>query len=159
VPTELSDREKAHTPGAERRRVDRRRQVLRGLLVGSFHARRRQPRRASEQALAAVDWHHPQWLATAILIVMFSSADALLTLALLEHGAYEANPMMRSLVSGPGLIFVLVKVGVTSGGVVLLTLLARMRVFGRLSAGVLLYLLLAGYAALLLYEFSLLGLI
>jgi hypothetical protein len=158
VPTELSNRE-AHAPGAERRRVDRRRQVLRGLLVGSFQARRRQPRRASEQALAAVDWHHPQWLATAILIVMFSSADALLTLALLEHGAYEANPMMRSLVSGPSLIFVLVKVGVTSGGVVLLTLLARMRVFGRLSAGVLLYLLLAGYAALLLYEFSLLGLI
>jgi hypothetical protein len=159
VPTELSDREKAHAPGAERRRVDRRRQVLRGLLVGSFHARRRQPRRASEQALAAVDWHHPQWLATAILIMMFSSADALLTLALLEHGAYEANPMMRPLVSGPGLIFVLVKVGVTSGGVVLLTLLARMRVFGRLSAGVLLYVLLACYAALLLYEFSLLGLI
>lgn len=133
--------------------------MLRGLLVGSFHARRRQPRRASEQALAAVDWHHPQWLATAILIVMFSGADALLTLALLEHGAYEANPVMRPLVGGSGLIFALVKVGLTGGGVVLLTLLARMRLFGRLSAGVLLYLLLAGYSALLLYESSLLGLI
>jgi Domain of unknown function (DUF5658) len=133
--------------------------VLRGLLVGSFQARRRQPRRSSEQALAAVDWHHPQWLATAILIVMFSGADALLTLALLERGAYEANPMMRPLVSGSGLIFALVKVGLTAGGVILLTLLARMRVFGRLSAGVLLYLLLAGYGALLLYEFSLLDLI
>ncbi len=157
--TELSDRGAARAPAAERRRGERRRQVLRGLLVGSFQARRRQPRRASEQALAAVDWHHPQWLATAILIVMFSGADALLTLALLEHGAYEANPVMRPLVGGSGLVFALVKVGLTGGGVVLLTLLARMRLFGRLSAGVLLYLLLAGYSALLLYESSLLGLI
>lgn len=133
--------------------------MLRGLLVGSFHARRRQPRRASEQALAAVDWHQPQWLAIAILIVMFSGGDALLTLALLERGAYEANPMMRPLVGGSALVFALVKVGLTAGGVVLLTVLARMRVFGRLPAGLLLYMLLAGYGALLLYEFSLLGLI
>jgi hypothetical protein len=40
--------------------------------------------------------------------------------------------------------------------VVLLTLIARMRVLGRLSAGSLLYVLLVGYAALILYEFRLL---
>jgi len=43
--------------------------------------------------------------------------------------------------------------------VVLLTLLASIRVFGRLQAGVLLYALLGGYGALILYEFRLLGLI
>lgn len=141
----------------ERRRAERRREVLRALLLGSFHARRRRPRRATEQALAAIDWHHPQWLATAILIVMFSCADALLTLRLLAHGAYyEFNPVMRPLAGGSGLAFALVKVGLTAGGVVLLTLLARMRLFGRLSAGLLLYALLAGYGALLVYELSLL---
>jgi len=92
-----------------------------------------------------------------MLIVLFSCADALLTLALVEHGAYEANPLMRPLVGGSGLTFALVKVGLTGGGVVVLTLLARMRLFGRLSAGLLLYTLLAGYGALLLYESSLLG--
>ena len=144
---------------AERRRGERRRRVLRALLLGSFHARRRAPRRAGEQALAAVDWHHPQWLATAILIVTLSCADAALTLALIEHGAYETNPLMRPFVYGSALPFTVVKVVLTAGGVVLLTLLASMRLFGRLSAGMLLYALLAGYAALIGYEFSLLDLL
>ena len=140
----------------ERRSRDRRQQVLRGLLLGSFRARRRMPRRAGERALAAIDWHQPQWLATAILIMLCSSADALLTLALIKHGAYEVNPLMRPLLGGSALAFVLVKVGLTAGGVVLLTLLARIRAFGRLSGGLLLYILLAGYGALILYEFRLL---
>jgi Domain of unknown function (DUF5658) len=144
----------------ERRRSDRRRQVLRGLLLGSFHARRRTLRRAGEQALAAIDWHHPQWLATAILILLFSGADALLTLVLIErHGAYEVNPLMRPLLLGSALAFAVAKVGLTAGGVVLLTLLARIRAFGRLSGGLVLYALLAGYGALILYEFSLLDLL
>jgi hypothetical protein len=159
VSTELNDSAAWFTQPPERRRVERRRQVLRALLVGSFRARRRAPRRAGEQALAAVDWHHPQWLATAILIVMFSCADAALTLALIEHGAYETNPLMRPFVYGSALPFTIVKVGLTAGGVVLLTLLASMRMFGRLSTGVLLYALLAGYGALVAYEFSMLELL
>jgi hypothetical protein len=157
--TEPNDRVLWVGPPPDRRGGDRRRHVLRALLQGSFHARRRQPRRTGDQALAAVDWHHPQWLATAILIVLLSSADALLTLTLIERGAYEANPLMRPLVYGAALPFTVVKVGLTSGGVVLLTLLASMRLFGRVSAGLLLYVLLAGYGALILYEFKLLGLL
>ncbi|HEV2286341.1 MAG TPA: DUF5658 family protein [Steroidobacteraceae bacterium] len=153
--TELSNRI-VSSARPERRRGERRRQVLRGLLLGSFHTRRRLPRRAGERSLTAIDWHHPQWLAIAILILLFSSADAVLTLELMRHGAYEANPLMRPLVGGSALAFTLVKVGLTAGGVVLLTLIARMRVWGRLSAGILLYLLLAVYAALMLYEFRLL---
>ena len=155
MPTELN-REAAYAAGTERRRGERRRQVLRGLLIGSFRTRRRLPRRANEQMLAAVDWHHPQWLATAILMLLFSSADALLTLELMRRGAHEANPLMRPLVGGSALAFTLVKVGLTAGGVVVLTLLARMRIFGRLPAGLLLYLFLAAYGTLILYEFSLL---
>jgi len=147
----------AHGGQAERRRVERRRHVLRGLLLGSFHARRRVPRRASEQAFAAVDWHHPQWLATGTLIVAFSAADALLTLVLIDRGAHEVNPFMRPLLGGSAVAFALVKVGLTAGGVVLLTLLARMRALGRVSGGLLLYTLLAGYGALIFYEFRLLG--
>ena len=157
--TELNDQALWLSLPPERRRGERRRRVLRALLLGSFHARRRAPRRAGEQALAAVDWHHPQWLATAILIVTLSCADAALTLALIEHGAYETNPLMRPFVYGSALPFTVVKVVLTAGGVVLLTLLASMRLFGRLSAGMLLYALLAGYAALIGYEFSLLDLL
>ena len=130
--------------------------VLRALLHGSFKPRRREPRRADERAVSAVDWHHPQWLAIAILIVVFSCTDALLTLMLLERGAYEANPMMAPLVERSASAFAAVKIGLTVGGVVLLTQLARLRAFGRIPVGVLLYLVLAVYGALVAYEFGLL---
>jgi Domain of unknown function (DUF5658) len=140
----------------ERRRAERRTQVVRALVHGSFHPRRCAPRRADDQTLGAVDWHHPQWLATAMLIIMLCAADAFLTVVLLERGAYEINPVMRVLLDGSGLAFAVIKIGLTASGVVLLTLLARTRAFGRISVGTLLYGVLAGYALLVAYEFSLL---
>ena len=131
--------------------------MLRALLHGSFRPRRRGPRRADEHQVSAVDWHHPQWLAIAMLIVVFSAADALLTLMLMERGAYEVNPFMAPLVGGSALSFALVKVGLTAGGVVLLTQIARIRAFGRIPVGVFLYSVLALYGALIAYEFSLLN--
>jgi Domain of unknown function (DUF5658) len=156
---EVNERDSAITGEgtAERRRDDRRQQGLRALVHGSFRPRRRAPRRADERALSAVDWHHPQWLLIAILIVLLSSADALLTLMLIERGAYELNPLMAPLVGGSARTFALVKVGLTASGVVLLTQIARMRAFGRVPVGVLLYTLLAVYATLIAYEFSLLN--
>jgi hypothetical protein len=140
---------------AERRREERRKHVLRSLLVGSFKRRRRGPRRADEFGLGAVDWHHPQWLLIALLIVVFSCSDAFMTLVLIDHGAYEVNPLMRPLVGGSGLAFALVKVCFTAGGVVLLTQAARMRAFGGLPVGALLYSVLAVYGVLIFYEFRL----
>jgi hypothetical protein len=141
----------------ERRNGDRRKQVLRALLQGSFRPRRRGPRRAGERTLSAVDWHHPQWLAISMLIVVFSGTDALLTLMLIERGAYELNPVMAPLVGGSAVGFAVVKVGATAVGVVLLTQMARIRAFGRLPVGALLYTVLAVYGALILYEFRLLN--
>jgi hypothetical protein len=140
----------------ERRRAERRKQVLRALVYGSFNPRRREPRRMDEDTVSSIDWHHPQWLAIAILILVFSCTDALLTLMLIEQGAYEANPLMARLVVGSALAFAAVKIGLTAAGVVLLTQLARLRTVGNIPVGVLLYLVLAGYAALIAYEFGLL---
>jgi Domain of unknown function (DUF5658) len=131
--------------------------VLHALLHGSFNPRRRVPRRTDEREVSAVDWHHPQWLAIAMLIVVFSCSDALLTLMLVERGAYEANPLMAPLVGGSAVAFTLVKIALTAGGVVLLTQLARMRAFGCIPVGVLLYTVLAIYGALIAYEFGLLN--
>lgn len=142
---------------SERRHSERRTHVLRALMQGSLHPRRRGPRRAGERTVSSVDWHHPQWLAVAILIVICSCADALLTLVLIEHGAYEVNPVMAPLVGGSALAFALVKVGLTALGVVLLTQVARLRAFGSVPVGVFLYTVLALYAALLVYEIRLLN--
>ncbi len=140
----------------ERRGGERRKEVLRALLYGSFNPRRRGPRRIHDRTVSGVDWHHPQWLAIAILIVVFSCTDALLTLMLIERGAYEANPLMASLVVSSGLAFTGVKIGLTAAGVVLLTQLARLRTFGNIPVGMLLYMVLAVYGALIAYEFGLL---
>ena len=139
-----------------RRGPDRRRRVLRALFYGSFNPRRRGLRRDGERSVGSVDWHDPQWLAVAMLIVLFSCVDAFLTLTLIDHGAYEVNPFMAPLVGGSALAFALVKIGLTAGGVVLLTILARMRVFGQVPVSLLLYTVLLGYGVLLVYEFRLL---
>jgi uncharacterized membrane protein YczE len=103
-----------------------------------------------------VDWHHPQWLAVALLTLLLSLADALLTLTLLPLGATEFNPFMRPLVNGSGHAFAFWKLGLTSLGLVVLILLARLRAFGGLPVGTILYAVLAGYVVLVAYELSLL---
>jgi hypothetical protein len=144
----------------ERRRGERRAAILRSLLYGSFRPRRRGPRRADERGVSAVDWHHPKWLAIAMLIVIGSCTDALLTLILVERGlAVEANPLMAPLLGHSALAFALVKVVLTAGGVVLLTQLARIRAFGSIPVGFFLYIVLGIYGALILYELDLLDML
>ena len=93
-----------------------------------------------------------------MLIVLCSCVDAFLTLALVGHDvAEEGNPLMAPLVGGSGMLFALVKIGLTAGGVLLLTQLARLRAFGRIPVGVFLYGVLALYAALICYEVGLLN--
>jgi hypothetical protein len=135
---------------------DRRRRTLRALFYGNFNPRRRGSRREHEAGFAAVDWHHPQWLGVALLILLLSCADAFLTLTLMNSGAYEANPFMAPLVGGSALRFTLVKLGLTSSGVVMLTILARTRLFRRVPISFVLYGVLAAYALLVAYEFQLL---
>ena len=89
-------------------------------------------------------------------IVVLSCVDAALTLSLMEHGAYEVNPVMAPIVGGSALIFTLIKVGMTAAGVVLLTLAARMRAFGRIPVSFLLFAVLIGYGTVIVYEVKLL---
>jgi hypothetical protein len=146
-------------PGMGERRAgaDRRQRPLRALLQGSFTPRRRGPRRADEHTVSGVDWHHPQWLAIAMLIVLCCCADAFLTLLLVERGAHEANPFMAPLVGGSSLRFAVVKIGATTAGVLLLTQLARLKAFGRIPVGAFLYTVLVLYLALIGYELKLLN--
>jgi hypothetical protein len=147
----------AEQDSERRERRDRRQKTLGSLIHGSFAPRRRGPRRGNDLSFTAVDWHHPQWLAVAILTLLLCSADALMTLTLLEHGAVEANPFMQPLVGGSPLAFTLVKMGLTSGGIVTLILLARVRILRWIPVSLLLYTVLFGYAVLVGYEFWLLG--
>ena len=152
-------RRAAPRPARSERRLgegDRRFQTLRSLLSGSFKRRRHGPRRVADASIAVTDWYAPQWLAAALIILLLSVADALITLTLLAHGGRETNPLMDTVVHGDGRSFVAFKLGLTSTGVVLLILLARVRAFGRLPVSMLLYGVLAAYVCLMGYEFTLL---
>jgi hypothetical protein len=143
-------------PMQERRdRHERRRSVLRALWRGNFERRRVAPRRHGERHAVVTDWFHSQWLAVGILILLLCSADALFTLSLIAHGASEINPLMDPLVQGSGQAFAAWKVGLTAVGVILLTVLARLRVYGK-AVGTILYLVLGMYAVLVGYELFLL---
>ena len=91
------------------------------------------------------DWFHAQWLAVGIGILLLCAADALLTLTLISHGAVEINPLMDPLVRGSGHSFGYWKIGLTAMGVLVLTLLARVRFWGR-AVGTILYVVLGAYA-------------
>ena len=129
--------------------------MVRALWRGNFARRRVAPRRTGERHAVVTDWFHAQWLAVAILILLLCSADAVLTLTLIARGAQELNPFMEPLVLGSGQAFAFWKVGLTALGVVVLTVLARLQLFGK-AVGTILYVVLGVYVALVAYEVVLL---
>jgi 8-oxo-dGTP pyrophosphatase MutT (NUDIX family) len=162
VPILFNRRECREELGSEvsqerRRGPDRRTRVARALLYGSFYPRRLGPRRDGEHGLGAIDWHHPWWFAIATLILTLCAADAVLTVVLISRGAYELNPVLAPLIDRSAMLFVVVKVGLTGIAVVLLTLLSRVKAFGRMPVALFLYAVLAGYGTLIAYELGLLG--
>src|ERR1035438_7309494 len=113
--------------GCERRdRPDRRKRVLWSLVYGSFHPRRRRPpRRLDDSRFHSLDWHASHLLAVAISILLLSVCDACLTLALLEIGAREANPLMALFVHGDATMFLTLKMAMTGASVILMVCLDR----------------------------------
>jgi Domain of unknown function (DUF5658) len=143
----------APTTAERRAAAERRTRTLHALLHGSLKPRRRDARRKWDMGFAAVDWHQSRWFAVALLIVILSCVDAFFTLTLLANGAYEANPVMATLLNGSPRWFALGKIGMTSIGVILLTVVARTRAFRRIPVGAVLYCVLLGYATLVAYEY------
>jgi hypothetical protein len=91
-----------------------------------------------------------------MLTLLMCVADALLTITLLQRGAYEANPLMAPLVHGSPLLFASIKFGLTASGLVVLILLARVRLFRNVPVAFVLYGVLFAYAVLIGYELWLL---
>lgn len=102
------------------------------------------------------DWHSAHWLGVCVLVLLLSILDAFLTLTLIRHGGTELNPFMAPLIDGGGPSFAYWKMGLTATGVLVLTAFAHVRLFGRVPAGCLLYLVLLGYLVLIGYEWHLL---
>lgn len=153
---ELPSLRKATQTDDRRRGADRRKHALRSLLFGHLSPRRRGPRRSRDGSIPSTDWYEPRWMIVPVMILLLSVADAILTLTLIAHGALEENPVMAPLVQGSAASFAAVKLGLTAIGVLLLMAVARVRAFGRLPVGALLYVVLTAYAVLVAYELRML---
>ncbi|MCB1844841.1 MAG: hypothetical protein KDI09_17895 [Halioglobus sp.] len=88
--------------------------------------------------------------------MLLSSADAFITLRLIELGANEANPLMQSAMDHSVSSFTAVKMALTAFGVLALVFLARARLLNRIHAGLVLTAVFSLYACLLCYELVLL---
>jgi hypothetical protein len=148
----------APVPEAHERRAlgERRSQTVRALVAGGWHARRRNPRRAEPVRVGSVDWHASRWFAAALIVLLLSMADTLLTLVLIQHGAVEVNPLMAPFVLGDGPAFAFLKLALTASAVMILVVLTRVPTFGRLLAGPILVGAALLYTVLLSYEMWLL---
>lgn len=137
--------------------ADRRGSLWWALLYGGFKPRRRGGRRAEDMHRPIVDWHDPLLLFSAFGLLALCACDAALTLALLAHGAREANPVMELVVDGDMTRFALIKLGLTAGGLVILVAVARFTIFRAFKASVLVHAATLGYMVLVAYELWLVG--
>ncbi|MFQ5740442.1 MAG: DUF5658 family protein [Acidobacteriota bacterium] len=92
-----------------------------------------------------------------VLVLALSVADAYLTLQLVASGGEEANPVMAFFLRFGPLPFLLVKYFVTGLSLMFILVHKEYPLGGRLRVESLMILLLGLYAALILYEFSLLA--
>jgi len=116
-------------------------------------------RRTEDRHYPIIDWHSPRVLALAVLILMLSSIDGVLTVVLLDHGAVEANPLMALLVPHNLRWFAAVKLGLTSVCLMVLVACSQMRVLRAVPGELFLYAVLGCYVVLLGHELSMLNMI
>jgi hypothetical protein len=134
---------------------DRRNLTWRTFVQGGLTPRRRGARRDAEHH-GLVDWHETHLLFLSIAILLLSVIDALLTLTLMRHGAQEANPFLALLIGEYPRLFAVAKMALTGGGVIVLVVLARARVFRVIKVSAIMHWCLLGYVALITYEWWLL---
>lgn len=85
--------------------------------------------------------------------MVLSFADAVFTLALIERGAVELNPVMALVINQGTQAFAMIKMLMTSFGILSLVFLARWMFIKRFRTGVLLTVFFSFYAILVCYEF------
>lgn len=140
---------------SERRRDgDRRGRRTHPLRRASFTGQRhRRGRRRSDSAEVYVDRYSPIWRYFSIGLLVLSALDGFLTLALLPHGAEEANPLLRYLLSNEHVVtFVYVKLAATAFGIASLVAHINFRWLRIIPVRLLLYGFFLGYFSLVQYE-------
>ncbi len=138
---------------------DRRRHSWRTVTYCGLHGRgrRRHARRKGHNYY--LDWYPPGLVLTGLGVLALSCLDALLTLTLLDRGAYEANQFMAQLMEISITTFVATKIAITCAGILFLLMHSHFRLLTITSGKQVLRILLSLYGALIVYEIVLLGIL
>jgi hypothetical protein len=119
-----------------------------------FGGKREHIRRKEDmQKYFSVDRYSPSIFAAIIIILFLSVVDALLTLFLVENGAFEVNPIMAFYLKIGPYSFLAVKYGLTSIGVFVFLLLRNIYLRPlKMYAGTLLYIVIAVFATVVAWQ-------
>jgi len=143
---------------AEARGRDRRQRHYRALLYSAFKRRRRSLRRDHDLKYHFyVDWHEPWLLALALAIIFLCVVDAYLTLAILERGGEEVNPLMRWLLENNSQVFLGVKLALTASCIAFTIAHKRFRLLKTISGYHILWTVFLTYVGLIGYQLALLS--
>jgi hypothetical protein len=144
----------------EFRGTDRRRRPTRPWDVFLGRRRRQGSRRADEEGKSHFTDRFPRssfWFA--VLLLVLTIADGVITLVLLEAGCEEVNPLMRYFLNHGPMAFLLGKYLITAAFIPVTLSLNRSFVFGkRFRVGYLLPVFVLLYLGLILYQVALLKL-
>lgn len=132
--------------------IERRRVTWRTVVYGFALSRRHMHRRAADDEVIFLDWHHPWLFFLATGTMLLSCADAFLTLQLIDRGMVEANPFMRMVMEQGTTVFTSSKLAMTAFGIFVLVFLAKARFLNRLRTGLFLTMFFTFYACLVCYE-------
>ena len=136
----------------KREAMERRAFSWRTVLYGFILSRRHTHRRAIDDEVIFLDWHHPWLFFLATGTMLLSCADAFLTLRLLDLGMIEANPVMNAIMQQGTMVFTSTKLAMTAVGIFVLVFLAKARFLNRIRAGLFLTIFFSFYACLVCYE-------
>lgn len=126
------------------------------LNLHSLRGRRRRHRRGvdGDNSELPLDWHQSHLLFITLAILLLCSADAHNTLQLLLRGARELNLLMDLLIGEDPRLFLMVKLGLTGAGLIVLVAYQHFVLFRRLRIRHVLYSIFALYLGLIAYEIA-----
>jgi hypothetical protein len=139
--------------------TDRRSTNLAAYWHGARNPRRRGGRRATDRNYPIVDWYSPRLLIPVFTILGLCVLDGMLTVMLMTHGAAELNPVMALFLPHNLLWFAVVKLALTGAGLCVLVACSRMTLFRKIPGVTFVYVVLALYLWLIVYELRMLELV
>ena len=115
-------------------------------------------RQDDRQKVILFDWYSPKLFVTILIVLILSIVDGFLTLFLLEHGAYEVNPIMAYLIDVSPSAFVAVKYSLTCMAALIVLILSNVLTrITRFSAHTLLYFFAGVFMVVVVWELYLIS--